>query len=340
MHIVYRIVSFGAAAFAGISPITTPEPQVVNSNSKAISQSATQPASIGGTACKKVGQIRDFQSQRLICLKVNAKGGSSIGPSLIWVKISSPKSTPKSTTTIVKKTCQDGGNCKVGDRGPGGGLIFYVKADPSSTWEYLELAPTYYDSTITSGLSWHQAPAAADVYKTPTRDDWFLPTYDQLVLAIEELWYLPNSPYDHPIFNDCWKAVPVCLSFWTSTSLQPGLGLHIGPRFEPHSAFLTPRKSNPRFRTESAQTSRLLPVIAIRGVKSNLVSTPVSTSASVTTTSTTSLTKTKLLSASYEVLDATRIKITWNFIFQRGISNLCRRPMLRLKPAMADDRPN
>ena len=331
MYIVFRIVSVGAAALAGILPITAAEPQVLNPISAVISQSATQPASIGGTACKKVGQIRDFQSQRLICLRVNAKAGSSNGPSLVWVKISSPKNSTKSTTTTVKKTCQDGGTCKVGDRGPGGGLIFYVKTDPASPWEYLELAPTYYDSTLISGLSWHQAPAAADVYKTQTRDDWFLPTYDQLILAIEELWYAPYSPYDHPIFNDCWKAIPVCLTFWTSTSLQPGIGLHIGPRFEPNSAFLTKRKSNPRFRTEYAQTSSLLPVIAIRGEKSILISAPVSTSASVTTTSTTSLTKKKLLSASYEVLDATRIKIMWNFIssvreYRICVGDLCSGP--------------
>ena len=150
-----------------------------------------------GQSCGSRGQIRSYQAQRFICLKVNSKGGSANGPSLVWVKISSPKSTPKSTTTIVKKTCQDGGTCKVGDRGPGGGLIFYVKTDPASPWEYLELAPTYYDSTLISGLSWHQAPAAADVYKTPTRDDWFLPTYDQLVLAIEELWYLPYLSLIH-----------------------------------------------------------------------------------------------------------------------------------------------
>ena len=94
-----------------------------------------------GQACSSRGQIRDFQSQRFICLKVNAKAGSSKGSSLVWVKISSPKNSTKSTTTTVKKTCQDGGTCKVGDRGPGGGLIFYVKTDPASPWEYLELAP-------------------------------------------------------------------------------------------------------------------------------------------------------------------------------------------------------
>ena len=185
MYIVFRIVSVGAAALAGILPITAAEPQVLNPISAVISQSATQPASIGGTACKKVGQIRDFQSQRLICLRVNAKAGSSKGSSLVWVKISSPKNSTKptstttaETTTSVPRICQEGSVCKVGDRGPGGGLVFYVNQDKTSTdWKYLELAPTSMSS------EWYKASAAADAYKTATKDDWFLPTYAQLVLA-------------------------------------------------------------------------------------------------------------------------------------------------------------
>ena len=60
-----------------------------------------------GQACSSRGQIRDFKAQRFICLKVNAKAGSSKGSSLVWVKISSPKSTTKpsyttTTTTTIK----------------------------------------------------------------------------------------------------------------------------------------------------------------------------------------------------------------------------------------------
>lgn len=76
-----------------------------------------------GQSCSSRGQISDFQTQRFICLKVNAKAESSNGPSLVWIKISSPKSTTKSTTTTVKissttvsKSCQEGGICIHGKR--------------------------------------------------------------------------------------------------------------------------------------------------------------------------------------------------------------------------------
>ncbi len=52
-----------------------------------------------GQSCNSIGQIRDYQGQRFICRRVNAKAGSSSGPYLIWFKISSPKTTTKPTTT-------------------------------------------------------------------------------------------------------------------------------------------------------------------------------------------------------------------------------------------------
>ena len=330
MYIVFRIVSVGAAALAGILPITAAEPQVLNPISAVISQSATQPASIGGTACKKVGQIRDFQSQRLICLRVNAKAGSSKGSSLVWVKISSPKNSTKptstttaETTTSVPRICQEGSVCKVGDRGPGGGLVFYVNQDKTSTdWKYLELAPTSMSS------EWYKASAAADAYKTATKDDWFLPTYAQLVLAIENLFYLPNPPL---FFNECLQGRSKCIPIWTSESSGTGWGIYGGPRMT-NNKLSSDTKVDPRSMSPTPASGGLsLQVIAIRGVKSTSTSTPASTSASVTTTSTTSLTKKKLLSASYEVLDATRIKIMWNFIssvreYRICVGDLCSGP--------------
>ncbi len=39
-------------------------------------------------------------------------------------------------------TCAQGGTCQIGDRGPGGGIVFYVKtATADSPWRYLEAAP-------------------------------------------------------------------------------------------------------------------------------------------------------------------------------------------------------
>ena len=186
-----------------------------------------------GQSCSSRGQIRDFQAQRFICLKVNAKAGSSSGPSLVWVKISSPKSTTKSTTTTVsvtsttiKKSCQEGGICKIGDRGPGGGFVFYVNPDKSATpWQYLEIAPDIVNQTHYSevkGPIWvsgYSASAAAEAYKTESNDDWFLPTDEQLVSAFEKLFFLPNPP----LIFACNFENPGCNrnSFWTASSEKP-----------------------------------------------------------------------------------------------------------------------
>ena len=104
-----------------------------------------------GQSCNSIGQIRDYQGQRFICRRVNAKAGSSSGPYLIWFKISSPKTTTKSTTTTQVATttsttslllsCAKGGKCSVGDFGPGGGLVFYVSSSAQLWGRYMEAAP-------------------------------------------------------------------------------------------------------------------------------------------------------------------------------------------------------
>ena len=81
---------------------------------------------------------------------------------------------------------------KVGDVGPGGGIIFYVdetgfdNSDGDSTsigavcsigiCHYLEMA----SADLAEQYSWKDAVVAADEFSTSTADDWMLPSMDAL----------------------------------------------------------------------------------------------------------------------------------------------------------------
>ena len=84
---------------------------------------------------------------------------------------------------------------KVGDTGPGGGIIVYVDESgfnsfsggklfepsifalcPTKTCHYLEMAPT----DVGGKLSWNDAVNAAENYSTATAADWVLPSIDAL----------------------------------------------------------------------------------------------------------------------------------------------------------------
>lgn len=54
---------------------------------------------------------------------------------------SSVSATSSSTTTTTVPTCANGGPCKVGDTGPGGGIIFLDTKARNSWGRYLEVAP-------------------------------------------------------------------------------------------------------------------------------------------------------------------------------------------------------
>ena len=84
------------------------------------------------------------------------------------------------------------GRYKVGDTGPGGGIIVYVdvagfgnsSGDPTSidamcfkvACHYLEMAPT----DLEGSFAWSDAISPAENYSTATADDWVLPSKDAL----------------------------------------------------------------------------------------------------------------------------------------------------------------
>ena len=118
--------------------------------------------------------------------------------------------TPTSTPEI-SLTCATGGTCKVGDAGPGGGIVFYDAGAKQLRGRYLEAAPTDYqvnglrasvvggcdnftnetataigagkDNTTKILLKCPTAGIAARVaadYRGGGKLDWFLPSKDEL----------------------------------------------------------------------------------------------------------------------------------------------------------------
>jgi len=147
---------------------------------------------ITGGKCVKAGVFRTVKNVKYQCKK-SAQG-------LRWATVAAKtatKTTPKTTTTTVPLTCATGGSCVVGDKGPGGGIVFFVNSDNKySGFLYLEIAPTKTGNKV----SFDDAVDEASRYQTPTADDWFLPNVEQAQLAIENLWFRPETPY---IWKDC-----------------------------------------------------------------------------------------------------------------------------------------
>jgi hypothetical protein len=110
-----------------------------------------------------------------VALLVSCGGGSSSATS-----DASSTSTDASAQVVYK----------VGDTGPGGGIIVYVdeagfeNSDEdydlglvclTGTCHYLEMAPFDFPN-----MSWQQAKAAAEAFSTPSANDWLLPSRDAL----------------------------------------------------------------------------------------------------------------------------------------------------------------
>jgi hypothetical protein len=81
-------------------------------------------------------------------------------------------------------SCGSGGGeantCVVGDRGPGGGMVFSVNESASTGSRYLEAAPnTWSGGSIDPKMWWRQAEVAAYGY-TGGGVSWILPSKDQL----------------------------------------------------------------------------------------------------------------------------------------------------------------
>ena len=118
-----------------------------------------------------------------VAVLVSCGGGSSSTTS----EASSTTSEASSTSTVIEIEVV----YKVGDTGPGGGIIVYVDVEGftnsgdetsigamclTGTCHYLEIAPT----DLNDVLRWSDAINGSENYSTATADDWVLPSRDAL----------------------------------------------------------------------------------------------------------------------------------------------------------------
>ena len=110
-------------------------------------------------------------------------------------------------------SCATGGACKVGDVGPGGGIVFYNAGSPQKWGQYFELSPTTLDPRFDT--MWCDAPvkfanidpAAPDRPRTTAEALAKACTKGALRLAADYVsnrlddWYLPNLAQTRLIYD-------------------------------------------------------------------------------------------------------------------------------------------
>lgn len=102
MCIVCQSVSVGVAALTGLLPIATTEPELEMFAPTVVAQTATQPVTIGGRDCRKVGQVRNVGDTKFKCVKNRNR--------LIWrpvLGLASTKTVPATTTIVPRGLNED-----------------------------------------------------------------------------------------------------------------------------------------------------------------------------------------------------------------------------------------
>ena len=144
-----------------------------------------------GKSCSKSGAIAGTKKNPRVCRKVSGK--------LIWRKdvptttvaptttttvapTTTTSTVAPTTTTTIPRTCANGGVCKLGDTGPGDGVVFYVASSQQSWGRYLEVMkenlrnPDFVENNV---WQFDTATSAASAYRGGGLSDWRLPTVQE-----------------------------------------------------------------------------------------------------------------------------------------------------------------
>jgi hypothetical protein len=142
------------------------------------------------------------------------------------------------TLTVITRTCATGGTCSVGDRGPGGGYVFYVSASYftsagstcNTSCKYLEVAPsTWYNGNVADDGSYawgnwvppsQNFDASTEGFNSSERINWKIgqgfyntsrmpSAYTQKVLAyagnsIAGQWFIPSMNELNELCKYAW----------------------------------------------------------------------------------------------------------------------------------------
>ena len=147
--------------------------------------------------------------------------------------------TPANARAPMTKACAKGGPCAVGDKGPGGGTVFYVASSKKAWGRYLEAAPVRWSGAVKDpripwcniadtfisgaagtkvgtgkantaamvGACTSGAANSSRAYKGGGKSDWYLPSKDELNAIYKKRLAIGGMSADN---------------YWSSTDVDAG----------------------------------------------------------------------------------------------------------------------